>query len=544
MSSRALLLVVGLAVLIAVTGVAAQRDCDLTSSSQAVSITTNDARVNYVSLPRITCTDGTSIEADSAVVFEATSFSQLFGNVVFLEGQRALYADRAQYFSRAARLQAQGSVRLLNSEDGSLVTGEDLILLQQNEDRAEDDMTMRGGRPHATLIPRVTSDSTAVEGSPVTARPDSVGEPAPYEIDAELIRFVGDRLVQARGRVEVRNKSMQSYGDSLEFLQDIGSLTLFRNARLLSPDSASGDTLDVRGDTITLSLPDNQIDQIEARGRSRLLAGDVDMRGPVIRLLFEGEELERVFAVRRSDEEIPIPVTPEDTVAALANPAQPQAVAEDFLLTGDSIEAEVSGGALERVVATGTARGVSTARDSLNTEAMEEILRYDWMEGHTIIATFGPEEQEPADSGSGASEPTAEPSRDHVEAAEPEPGQLHLLVARGEARSFYRSPPDSVATEAGEGPQCLDLNYVIGDEIRLFMKEGEIERMEVDNPTGVYMQPNCPSAPAGELQADPGAEPSAVPPGPDGGPPPARPGASDQPPTVSLEPTGKNGGAR
>jgi hypothetical protein len=35
----------------------------------------------------------------------------------------------------------------------------------------------------------------------------------------------------------------------------------------------------------------------------------------------------------------------------------------------------------------------------------------------------------------------------------------------------------------------LELNYVRGDEIRLFMKDGEVDRMEVDNANGAYFQP-------------------------------------------------------
>ena len=121
MSSRAPhLLLVGLALLFAGTEAAGQgSSCDLISSLRVVSNQTNNARVSYVSAPRFECTDGTRIEADSSVTFEATSFPQLFGDVIFRDDHRELYADRAQYFSRVGRLQAQGSVRLINLEDGS-----------------------------------------------------------------------------------------------------------------------------------------------------------------------------------------------------------------------------------------------------------------------------------------------------------------------------------------------------------------------------------------------------------------------------------------
>lgn len=521
MSSRALRVpLVGLAVLFAVTDVAGQRSCNLASSRQVVSNQTNDARVSYISAPRIACTDGVRIEADSSVTFEATSFHQLFGNVIFRDGRRELSADRAQYFDRVGRLQAQGSVRLLNLDDGSWVIGEDLVLLQQSGARAEDDVTVRGGRPHARLFPKVTPDSTAMEGSPGASRPANVEGAVPYEVDADMIHFVGDRLVQARGRVEVRHESLQSYGDSLEFLQDIGSVTLFKNARILSRDTVSGETLDVRGDTITMNVPNDQMDEIEARGRARLLVGEVDMQGPVIRLVFEEEELKSVFAVRRTVEEDGPPVLGgPDAFASSAEPAQPRAVAEDFLLTGDSIEAVVSAGELERVVATGAARSVLTARDSLNSDATEELFQFDWIEGDTITATFRPLLAE-----------SGEPGSDGLEVAEEGGRQLDLLVARGQARSFYRSVPEAAVAGGGAGPPAFELNYVLGDEIRLFMRDGEIDRMEVDNPDGVYLQPR------------PSLDPMTEPPEPDAGAPRGSPGEDDQPPAVDNgQPGGKGG---
>ena len=534
MSSRALRLpLVGLALFFAVTELTGQRTCDLTSSRQLVSNQTNDARVSYISAPLFECTDGTRIQADSSVTFEATSFSQLFGSVVFRDDQKELHADRAQYFELVGRLQAQGSVRLLNLDDGSWVTGEDLVLLQEGDDRAEDDVTVRGGRPHASLVSRVAPDSTditpgASQAANLPATPEGT---APYEVDADLIHLVGDRLFQARGRVEISQETMQSYGDSLEFQQDIGWLTLFDNARILSHDTVSGDTLDVRGDTISMNLPDGRVDEIEARGRAQLLADDVDMRGPVIRLVFEDQELERVFAVRRAVEGVPTPVTGgDDEEASSADRAQPQALAEDFLLTGDSIEGDLPGGELERIYAAGTARGVSTARDSLNTDTTDELIRSDWIEGDTIIATFRSVLADRGDLGP-----------DGLEVAEPRERQLDVLIARGQARTFYRAAPDSEGAGAGAAtggtaaPQPLDLHYVVGDEVRLFMKDGEVDRMEVDNPTGAFLQPTRRSAPAV------GA------PGPSPGGTPRLPGADDQPPAVDNgpptgNPTGNPGG--
>ena len=481
MLRRALrLLSLGLALIFSWTDAAAQRSCDLVRSRGLVSNQTNQARVSYVSGPRFECDDGTRIEADSSVVFEATAFTQLFGQVVFRDEKRELHADRAQYFTRANRLQAQGSVLLTNLEDGSWVTGEDLVLLQENVDRPEEEVTMREGRPHARLVRKVDPDSMAMRDS---GAPEDSERPTPYEVDANLIRMVGDRLFQARGQVEITHESLRSYGDSLEFQQDVGWVTLFDNARVQSGDTAAGGGLDLRGDTITMSVPRDQIDEMESRGHAQLLTDDVDMRGPVIRLAFVNGELKSVVAVQRAGGEDPAArVVGADPSGTLPAPAQPLAVAEDFRLTGDSIEADLLDGGLEKVIATGTARGVSTARDSLNTDDTHALIRSDWIEGDTITATF---RSVPSDAA--ASEPDGSATTESTDR------QLDLLVATGEARSFYRSEPDSVAAGSG-AVEALELNYVVGDEVRLFMKDGEVDRMEVDNPIGVYLQPRGRSA--------------------------------------------------
>ena len=517
-----------------VTAVVAQdRTCDLIDSRQVNSITQTGGRVSHVTRPRFLCTDGTRIEADSSVTFEANSFTQLFGNVLFRDGPQELLAERAQYFSRAGRLQAQGSVSLTDLDDGSTITGENLIMLQAGDDRPEDDMTMRGGRPHARFLSKavpvsdslpadeLAPDSIEVEPRLADSRPDSLPDsimvepdtmaleeasadtlevevvepepPAPpttFDVDADMIRLVGDQLFQARGRVEIRQDSLFAYGDSMQYAEDIGTLTLFHNARILSPNEESGDTLDVRGDTIDMRLPNNRIDELEARGHAHLVTESVDMRGPIVRIFFVREELDRIVSVLGAwQEEAPVEEDPsveeesDSLEVEVPDPfARPQATAEDFLLTGDSIEVKTPGGDLESVFASGGAHGVSSGRSSLNAENAPEFIRNDWIEGQTITATFV---ENVPDSTPRSSAPGESRYR------------LDLLVAQGGARSFYRSAADSTA-EPGASPSPLELNYVIGDEIRLFMDNGEVDRMEVDNATGAYFQPDGSGAPAGE----------------------------------------------
>ena len=507
---------------------AQNRTCDLIDSRQVNSVTQTGGRVSHVVLPRFLCTDGTRIEADSSVTFEANSFTQLFGNVLFRDGPQELLAERAQYFSRAGRLQAQGAVSLTDLDDGSIMTGENLVMLQAGDELPEDDMTMRGGRPHARFFSKAVvvldtlpaeipeleevpteeadADSVSIEPSPPDStetppealagetspsdttevevvEPEPPAPPTPFDVDADLIRLVGDRLFQARGRVELRQDLLLAYGDSMEYREDTGLLTLFHDARILSPDEESGDTLDVRGDTIDMRLPSNRIDELEARGHAHLISESVDMRGPVVRVYFASDELDRIVSVLGGYQE-PAEAAPPSVAEAgdslpseIRNPfARPQVTAEGFFLTGDSIEVKAPGGELESVFAFGRAHGISSGRDSINASDAPELIRTDWIEGQTITATF----IDNVGDSTGAPLGTVPTGQSRY--------RLDKLVAQGGARSFYRSTPDS-ATGPGSGTAPLELNYVLGDEIRLFMEDGEVDRMEVDNAKGAYFQP-------------------------------------------------------
>jgi hypothetical protein len=497
--------------------VSQDRTCDLIASQQVNSVTQGGGRVSHVARPRFLCTDGTRIEADSSVTFENNSFTQLFGNVLFRDGPQELVADRAQYFSQAGRIQAQGTVELRGLDDGSTITGENMIMLQSGDERPEDDMTMRGGRPHARFLskavkvsgPVPSPDSTTafrdsvaevisnfgtvpadlVTGEETEANaedvppiePEPPGPPTPFEVDADVIRLVGDGLLEARGSVEMRQDSLLAYGDSMQYMEDSGVLTLFHDARILSPSQESSDTLDVRGDTIDLNLPNNRIDEIEARGHAHLVTETVDIRGPIVRIFFVMEKLSRIVSVMGSQAETPEEPAgldqPEDSLRAeLPDPfARPQTTAEDFLLTGDSIEVRAPGGDLDSVVATGRGHGVTSGRGSINSAGTPEFIRSDWIEGETITATFADNVDDSTAAEPGSASAGEGQSR----------YRLELLVAQGAARSFYRSAPDSTGTQSGP----LELNYVRGDEIRLFMKDGEVDHMEVDNAKGAYFQP-------------------------------------------------------
>jgi len=162
--------------------------------------------------------------------------------------------------------------------------------------------------------------------------------------------------------------------------------------------------------------------------------------------------------------------------------ARPVALAEDFTLTADSIEVVAPAQVLDHITAVGRARGVSTARDSLNVEDLPEIARDDWLEGDTVVATFV-----------------------RLEAAEGEPAdtaaaryQLDRLVASGAARSLYRMEPSDTTSRPGVDRPAV--HYVTGTVIVIVLADGQVERMDVEGPTrGWHLEPVVRAGPGDTL---------------------------------------------
>ena len=93
------------------------------------------------------------------------------------------------------------------------------------------------------------------------------------------------------------------------------------------------------GETIFARLPDGSLQEVEARGRARLIGEELNVAAPKLDLLFENDLLQRAVAMM-------------DSVAA---PGQrPVATSPTFRLRADSIDATLPGQRLRTVVAIGT----------------------------------------------------------------------------------------------------------------------------------------------------------------------------------------------
>jgi hypothetical protein len=256
-------------------------------------------------------------------------------------------------------------------------------------------------------------------------------------------------------------------------------------------------------DAIRLQIPQDEVREALATGNAVLFGDDLRLLAPTISLFFTEGRIERLVAQRdavadsvfaemdEEERERDRLVRGAPPLAAIELgftefPKRPYALAQDFILEGDSVEVSTPGEVLDQVKAMGGARGESAGRDTLNAPDTPPLISRDWLEGDTIVAFF----TEGGDSLPAAEEPP--PIRDPGVVAPDSSGtayQLNRLLAQGSARSMYRMAP-SDSTLAEEGGQFA-IHYVVGDEITILLtEEGEAERMEVVGQTrGIHLEP-------------------------------------------------------
>jgi hypothetical protein len=342
--------------------------------------------------------------------------------------------------------------------DSASVLGRDVLPLQDSVAATPDSTTALdvGGLPTDPLAAQMDSSRTTPDESGPQPRPapTSLRRPSPYEVDANHFTIVGDAVFIALGDVEIQRDSLEAFGDTLRYDQESGDLALAGNARI------EEETYELTGKTVYLGETPTGAQEVRAVGDAVLLGDQVDLTAPEIRIYLVENALERLVAVRNATPAsalattggrdrgapAPTPATPAPATPGAEDgetPRQPRAITEEFMLTGDSIEVNSAGEVLENVVAVGSARGESLARDSLNTEDTPEVARKDWMEGQTITAFFRP------------LPPLVQPlpAEDSLAAADaPQEGQarvtLDRLVAGGGARSLYRMTPTDTLQES------------------------------------------------------------------------------------------------
>lgn len=502
------------------------------------------------------CDDGTLISADSAIVSPPRQLSQWFGNVSFNEEGRELKADRATYRSDIDRLDAFGNVSLVDTT-GSELEGDNLVYIREGDGTQPTQLTMTGlgGRqPRARIVPgesepsaapdstgsedlgladsagvevadaadssatatvpeepldadSLPADSVANEAADTAAPPSLERESRttePYVVTADRIIIEGNNTFRGEGNVDVTRESLHATGRNMVYDGELGELLMVGEAR------SEGEGYDLAAESITVVLPDDEVEAVVARGEAELTTDDLDLTAPKIHLFVDEDALQRLVAAQLGPDDGPIataqPTPPPGSGAPEAPDLRATALTQDFLLLGDSLDVETPGEVLERVVAVGRARGESFAGDSLNQPDTPEVAQHDWLEGDTIVATFIETLADAAppvvsDSLVAAGAPQAD-STNPLAGFQAQPDQsdegegeapsdrftLESLVASGNAKSLYRMSPSD--TTGLVEPGRLALHYVVGAGITITMVDGEVDRMEVSGQTqGFHLEP-------------------------------------------------------
>lgn len=473
-----------------------QAVCQVTESEVVSSVLLfSGTRLVFASQPVVECDDGTRVQADSAEVNEAAGVTRFFGNVQFEDPTRTLTSEFAEFYDRQDRLFAWNDVVLTQTDEGTVMRGDTLEYYRASDFQPEDLLSMRGGRVESSLPPRS-------------------GTGSPYDVESDRLTIQGEDRVTAVGMVSVVRDSLRAWGDTMTFNPDSDRLRLGGLARI------EGANYDLRAAIIELLVPGDTLREVIAIERPVLTTDGLVLTAPrEIRIDMEEGELERLVAVGfPPPDSASIPErAPGDTMPPPPR-ERPVAQAEDFVLTGDSLDIAAPGGALDRVLAVGSGRGESirpdtTAAGQAAREALPEVLRNDWIEGDTILALFIPADSgEVSDTTTGSLDTVSAPDPALLEIAPAESDsteaayRLDRLIARGNARSLYRvAPSDSAA--APDAPKAI--HYVVGRVITVLMTDGEVERMDVEGPRGLHLEPRSGGAPP---VATP---PDTVPPRPD-----------------------------
>ena len=403
----------------------------------------------------------------------------------------------------------------------------------------------------------MSGDEAAVPADSVT--------PTPYEVAAPRLYIDGRRFFRGGGGVVVTRDSLQAFGDSLDYDQEVGAMLIFGNARVVDRG------FELRGASVSVTPAAGLNEEILAREDAELTGAQVLMEAPAIRLFLEDGQVRRIVALPSV---VPMPghdgeeladttgLTPGDVARAraLAEAARreaegdsvivpdslprPSVVAADFSLTGDSLEVLSPNQLLDVVTAVGGARAEAMNQDSVPGEDLPEVVANDWIEGRTIVARFTPEE--PAqDSVAASRDTTAGRVRLESVTAITDARSLYRVLASDTARAESDTvttasetalaasdsagpetgaagaesrtppaetgmnpdetdvPPAATDTLQGEEARPPALHYVRGNQITIHMEGQKVVKMQVQGQTvGYHFEPLPPdSLPAVEDSA-------------------------------------------
>ncbi len=286
--------------------------------------------------------------ADSALVFSGGSDSvaryvelgraDFVGRARFRDSTVELTADRASYFFRDDRLEADGNVRLVNLETGSVLTGPTLTYWR------------------ATPGVRDISELHARRRPMVEYRSAGVVE-EPYIIRAAEVWLKGNDEAYASGNVTIDRSDFAARGDSTWLNVALGEGLLIGHAEAGGKDSLS---YDLTGRRIAFRLVDDELEWVQAQGLADATSAEWRIVADTIEFSVANDMIQqgRIWG---------------DSIV-------PRAMSEQYTITADSMAVDTPDQVLTEVRGFGTGLATSKA-DSLSGEA-------DWMAGDTLVVRF------------------------------------------------------------------------------------------------------------------------------------------------------------
>ena len=260
------------------------------------------------------------------------------GNVAFSDTTAELTSDRASYYQSDDRLEAFENVRLVNRENGSILTGSHLIYSRSSSADADDAELFADQRPRVEYW---------TEG-------DSV---APTVIIGDRVRLLGSSSAWAGGNVEIDKADFAATGDSATLDLENETGLLIGHAEAIGQDSI-GYTL--RGGRIAYRMAEGELNWVQAQERGEGLSADWRIVGDTIEFTIVDAKIQ--------------------AGTVWGDSIKPKAMSDTYTISADSLAVDLPNQVLTEMRGFGDAR--ATARgDSTSSEV-------DWIAGDSVVAQF------------------------------------------------------------------------------------------------------------------------------------------------------------
>jgi len=387
---------------------------------QGVQVNVSQTQTNYFAGGdvRLSCQgQNVRIWTDSIASYQG-AVVQFIGNFRYEDAEAKVSSDFGTYYRDDERWEARGNVVYLNLKDGSQLKGPAVNYYRKIRGTRELEEAFADQRPTLTLVSR---DSTTRSGEP-------------YTVVADRVRTRGQDLMWGGGRVTVDRSDLHGRSDSLQLdTGKAGTGALIGHAELRRQ---AQDSFALSGKRIDLELVKKELSALTGRDSAVLTSKDLDLHADAIRLRLEAKKVVQTLA--------------------WGSKVQPQALADEYQVKGDSLAVDTPGEALKELRAFGKA-WVGFKPDSAQGER-------DWLAGDKVTAEF-------TQTTSGGKKKSA----------------LSRLEARESAKSFYR-----ISNAPGSPPT---LNYSRADRIILTMQPGDslkVERVDmIGRVDGIQAQPQA-----------------------------------------------------